>query len=145
MTPLERDHERGLNGALAAEIRAELAVQNRKQTWLALKTDMDRVTLRRYLMAERAMNTALIEAISTALGLDEGELMTRAVQRRNRYPELYSPHASDIDDADSSDVRSTVEAIDRARRDTRPARTRNEMQQMDREAARRGEDRNTGA
>lgn len=145
MTPLERDHERGLNGALAAEMRAELAVQNRKQTWLAVRTDMDRVTLRRYLMAERAMNTAIVEVIATALGVDPGELMSRAVQRRNRYPELYGPHAGDITDADSSEAQSAVEAIDRARRDTRPARTRDEMQQMDREAARRDDDRNTGA
>jgi len=121
MTPLERDHERGLNGALAAEVRAELAVQNRKQTWLAAKADMDRVTMRRYVMAERAMNTAIVEVIATALGVDAGELMARAVQRRNRYPDLYGPIggcSTDVDPDEQASLDATDAHLDRLRQPT---------------------------
>lgn len=91
MSPIERDHERGLNGALAAEIRAELAVQDKTTTWLAAEAGMDRLTLRRYLKAERAMNTALVEGLAQALQVDPGALMARAVARRDAHPDLYSP------------------------------------------------------
>lgn len=159
MTPVERDHERGLNGALAAEIRAELAVREKTQTWLADEAGVDRLTLRRYLKAQRAMNTALVEAIAEALQLDPGELMARAVTRRNAHPELYGhithfqgsgkSHAViaalDMDEPakasheEQAAVDRAADRLDQRLRETRPAARgdkRAEMQRIEDEAAR---------
>lgn len=130
MTPIEKDHGRGLNGALAAEIRAELAVRDRTTTWLAERAQMDRLTLRRYLKAERAMNTAIVEAVAEALGVDPGDLMAQAVARRDRYPELYGPHATDLTvhlaahgGESAIDRRRAMQQIeDEAARDEKPAK-----------------------
>ncbi len=107
MSPIEKDHRRGLNGALAAEIRSELGAQDKTQTWLSDESGIERLTLRRYLKAERGMTTAVVEAVTEALGLDPGELMVRAVVRRDREPATYGPTArparpdfSSFDDAD---------------------------------------------
>lgn len=91
MTPLERDHSRGLNGALAAEIRAELGARRISVRALAAMADIDRLTLRRYVNAERALNTAHVEAIAEALEMDPGELMARAVARRDEDPDQVGP------------------------------------------------------
>ena len=132
MTPIERDHGRGLNGALAAEIRAELAVQEKTLTWLSAAAGIERLTLRRYIKAERAMNTALIEAIALALQMDPGELMARAVERRNKYPELYGPDATPARSADDdAEADRAVARLDRRTRETRPARARAETQSKD--------------
>lgn len=160
MTPLERDHERGLNGALAAEIRAELAVQDKSQTWLAEATEIDRLTLRRYLKAQRALNTATIEVIAAALDVEPGELMLRAAERRNKYPDLYGPqataltvylgatgaesdetHESTLTPDEQAEVDAAVAAVDDAVRRTRPARTKEERQQMLPSAARKDQKR----
>lgn len=94
MSPVEKDPHRGLNGALAAEIRSELAVQDKSQTWLAEASGIERLTLRRYLKGERAINTSVAEAIAGPLGLDPGELLARAVARRDAHPDLYG-HVSE--------------------------------------------------
>lgn len=81
MTPIEKDHAKGLNGALAAEIRAEIAAQGRTNIEVAKTVGMDRVTFQRYVNTVRGMNTAITEAIADALNVDPGELMVRAVRR----------------------------------------------------------------
>lgn len=95
MAPVEKDHGRGLNGALAAEIRSEMGVQNISGHKLADLAGIDRLTLRRYTRGERALTTATVEAVANALGLDPFELMRRAVDRRDREPHLYGPEGED--------------------------------------------------
>lgn len=106
MTPMERDPQRGLNGALAAQIRAELGASRISVRALAGMADIDRLTLRRYVNADRPLNTAHVEAIAQALGLDPGELMARAVARRNNEPQVYGP--SEDDSQSVSDPSSSV-------------------------------------
>lgn len=93
MSPVEKQHERGLNGALAAEIRAEMGVRQVSGHQLAADAGIDRLTLRRYLKAERAWTTANLEAVAHALGLDPGDLMIAAVRRRDANPSLYGPES----------------------------------------------------
>lgn len=98
MSPVEKDHARGLNGALAAEIRAEMGAQEISGHKLADMTGIDRLTLRRYTKGTRGLSTSTIEAIALALKVEPGELMVRAAARRDANPELYGPvsDASDI-------------------------------------------------
>lgn len=98
MTPIEKDPSRGLNGALAAEIRSELAVRQLSQTWLSEASGIERLTLRRYLNGERQINTAVAESIAQALDLDPSDLMVRAVSRRDADPFHYGPATINIDE-----------------------------------------------
>lgn len=91
MSPVEKDHARGLNGALAAEIRAEMAVQGVSGHRLAELTGIDRLTLRRYTKGDRALTTSTVEAVALALDLAPGDLMMRAARRRDENPALYGP------------------------------------------------------
>lgn len=91
MSPVEKDHARGLNGALAAEIRAEMGVKGISGHKLAELSGIDRLTLRRYTKGERAISTATMEAVAEALGLDPGDLMRRAVERRDADEATYGP------------------------------------------------------
>lgn len=130
MAPVEKDHSRGLNGALAAEIRAEMGVQEVSGHQLAELSGIDRLTLRRYLKTERGWTTANVEAVSQALGLDPGELMRRAVERRDRQPEVYGrltlQQALDIveDRAEVSDVVRQLDEQLENRRGSKPPVTK---------------------
>lgn len=91
MAPVEKDPARGLNGALAAEIRAQQGARNIKTSALSELSGIERVTLTRYLKPTRPINTAVVEAIARALDMDPGELMARAIRRRDEEPALYAP------------------------------------------------------
>lgn len=97
MTPVQKDPHRGLNGALAAEIRSELAVRQLTQTWLAEASQIERLTLRRYLNGDRPINTAVAESIAEALGLDAAELLLRAVHRRDANWHEYGPESRSVE------------------------------------------------
>lgn len=84
MTPVETDHSEGLNGALAAELRAEIAAQRRTNTEVAETAGLKRVPFQRWINAERAITTSTADAICQALGVDTGEMYSRAVRRLER-------------------------------------------------------------
>jgi transcriptional regulator with XRE-family HTH domain len=109
MTPVEKDSARGLNGALATEIRAQQGMRRMSTAKLALASGIERGTLTRYLEAKRPLNTAHVEAIAEAIGMDPGELMALAVRRRDEQPDLYysqtdSPYAVQADAARDEDA-----------------------------------------
>lgn len=81
MTPVEKDPAKGLNGALAAEMRAEISVQRRTNLEVSETAGVDRVSFQRYVNAKRPINTATAEAICNALGVDAGAMYARAVSR----------------------------------------------------------------
>ena len=84
MTPVEKDHSKGLNGALAAEVRAEIAAQGLTNVEVARRMDMNRETFQRYVNMKRGIDTAIVDAIGEALAVDPAELMGRAVRRLER-------------------------------------------------------------
>lgn len=110
MTPVQKDPHRGLNGALAAEIRSELAVRQLTQTWLAERSQIERLTLRRYLNGDRPINTAVAESIAEALDLDAAELLLRAVRRRDSNWHEYGPEAKTLE-------QYALECLDRGKQD----------------------------
>ena len=78
MTPIELDHAKGLNGAIAGELRAERGRQRVTFDALADRTDISRRTLIRLLNGERAINMATLESISEALGVVPSEIIRAA-------------------------------------------------------------------
>ncbi len=73
------DHD--LLKALGSEIRAEAAAKRVPLTQLAKSASIGRVTLYRYLDAERDMPVAVLLGLSRELGIGADVLMTRAEKR----------------------------------------------------------------
>lgn len=82
MTPPIPGPGEGLNAAVAAEIRAELARQRLSVQRLAEMSDVAYGTLRRYLAAERHIDVATLDAIASALGASPIALVQAAMARR---------------------------------------------------------------
>lgn len=78
MTPLEKDHEKGLNGAIAAELRAERSAQRITFDRLEDLTEVPRRTLIRVLNGERAINMAMLELLCEVLDVPMSEISRRA-------------------------------------------------------------------
>lgn len=75
------DHASGLNGAVAAELRAELARQGLRQQDLARLSGIPLVSVQRYLAPSRAIGIDVLDKMARALGLDAVRIMSAAGSR----------------------------------------------------------------
>lgn len=78
MTPIELDHNKGLNGAIAGELRAERSRQRITYDQLAERTGIGRRTLIRIINGERAINMATLEAICEAFAVPPSAVIAAA-------------------------------------------------------------------
>ena len=102
MTPIEMDHAKGLNGAIAGELRAERSRKRITFDELHEHTDISRRTLIRLLNGERAINMASLESICRALEVSPSEVIANAQEqlakeRDAMSQEGYTLAASDED------------------------------------------------
>lgn len=81
MSPIELDHGRGLNGAIAGELRAERARRRVTFDALATRSGISKRTLIRMLNGERAINMASLEAICEVLGAPPSRIIVAAQTR----------------------------------------------------------------
>ncbi len=88
MTPVENDAARGLNGALAAVLRGELAASDLRQQDLADRSGIPLISVSRYLNARRHIDVKALAALAEALGLSARELVEAAENRLARMDEI---------------------------------------------------------
>lgn len=67
--------------AIAAELRAERAAKRMTITQLSQRSGVPSATLNRYLAGQRDVPVSTIIALASALEVDPGELLDRAVAR----------------------------------------------------------------
>jgi len=75
------DHSAGLNGAVAAELRAEMARQGVTQKELARTSGVPVVSVQRYLAHTRAIDISSLDKLARALGTDAMTVMATAGSR----------------------------------------------------------------
>lgn len=80
----DRDPATGLNAAVAAELRAELAARGWSQKDLASASGVPQVSSQRYLKPSRHIDTGVLEELAEALDLSPEEVMLAAVRRLDR-------------------------------------------------------------
>lgn len=78
MTPIEMDPGKGLNGAIAGQLRAERSRARVTFDELHERTDVSRRTLIRLLNGERQISMAALESICEALGLSPSDVIASA-------------------------------------------------------------------
>lgn len=88
MTPVENDAARGLNGALAAVLRGELAASDLRQQDLADRSGIPLISVSRYLNAKRHIDVKALAALAEALDLTARELVEAAESRLVRMDEI---------------------------------------------------------
>lgn len=76
------EHDRGINGAIAAELRAERAARRMSNRDLADRSGVSKVSVQRYLAPTRTIPVDVLDVLATALGSSIGEIVTRAEERR---------------------------------------------------------------
>jgi transcriptional regulator with XRE-family HTH domain len=84
MSPVEKDHAAGLNGAVAAVLRGERAAAGLTLEELADRSGVPVVSLRRFLAGERAINVAVLHSVTQALGVEPSEVLEAAQTRLER-------------------------------------------------------------
>lgn len=153
MVSLEKPHASGLNGAIAAQLRAERVALGLTNDELAEQTEIPKVSLQRYLAGTRAIDIATLDSLARALGVTATQIVRDAEARLERLRDRGedSPTFSSAKPAraprsgrqsEGGDGVSAIGRLTEAKRDTTPARTREDMQQLDDVAAR---DEDTGA
>lgn len=108
MTPVEKDPSAGMNGAVAAVLRAELAVRPRAQrlTYKQLSeiSGVSLPSMQRYLAAGRHIDVATLDAICEALELDPAWVIQQAAERlanHHRPPSRPADQAGQVTLADA--------------------------------------------
>lgn len=81
MSPIEKDHARGWNAAVVAQLRAERAAAGLTVKELADKSGVPNRTLVRLINAQRAIDIAHLASLSEALELTITEFLSRARAR----------------------------------------------------------------
>lgn len=81
MAPPVGDPDTGLNAAVAAELRAEMARKKMSTQALATAADIPYGSLRRYLATERHIDVAVLEQLAVALGRTSVEIVRVAEER----------------------------------------------------------------
>lgn len=77
-------HAQGINGAVAAVLRGELAAQGKTQGDLADLSGIPVVSVQRYLAPSRAIDVEVMEKLATALGRTVLDVLTAATARLAR-------------------------------------------------------------
>lgn len=112
MTPPLPGPAEGLNGAVAAELRAERAAQNMTLQQLAEAADVPFPSLRRYLAGERHIDVSVLEAVAAALSLDAFEIVRRAGARAAVGPKVNKGDVILLPSVPASSVLVTSQAED---------------------------------
>lgn len=97
MTPIEKDPARGLNAAIAAELRAERAASRMSFDELAERTGISKRTLLRLLNGERAVTMAYLETICEELGVTMSAIAARAEARMSEERFILAASSEDVD------------------------------------------------
>ena len=84
MTPIEKDHSKGLNGAVVEVLRGERAAQRKTLEEVARDADIPYRTLFRYFNAERAITMSVLDPVARALGMRPDEVLGQASDRLRR-------------------------------------------------------------
>lgn len=135
---LTRPHDKGLNGAVAAELRAEKAAQNLTNQDLAERSGIPVVSVQRYLAPKRAIDVEVLEQLAEALGKTATEIVIAAEQRLGRsLPRIdfiYAPdHYRTGVDMPNLHAMTAKENTDLGQQ---PGRRRADMQELEDQAAR---------
>ena len=77
-------HSTGLNGAVAATLRGEVAAQGLSQADLSARSGIPLVSVQRYLKPSRAIDVATLDQMARALGTDAQTVMMAAAMRLAR-------------------------------------------------------------
>lgn len=80
----QEDPQAGINGAVAAVLRAEMAANDWTQQELATASGIPQVTVQRYLKPTREIPLPKLYALALALGTTPDELMRAALERMAR-------------------------------------------------------------
>lgn len=94
MAPVEKDPQKGLNGAVAAVLRGERAALGMKIADLAEAADIPEVSVQRYLAGKRPIDMAILHALSEALGVEPDEVTTSAKGRLTRIDVIWPDQSS---------------------------------------------------
>ena len=95
MSQVERDPAKGLNAALAATLRGEMAASGLTFDALAAKTGISKRTLLRQLSStERHIDIEAVAAISDALGLTTVEVFVMTQARLDRAERGAAPEST---------------------------------------------------
>jgi transcriptional regulator with XRE-family HTH domain len=84
MAQIKTDPRKGLNGAVADELRAELSARRMTHEQLADQSGIPLATLRRYLRGTRHINVDTLSTLATALGTTPAALVRDAARRLAR-------------------------------------------------------------
>lgn len=121
MTPIEVDPAKGLNGAIAGELRAERGRAQMTFDALAERTHVSRRTLIRLLNGERPISMATLEAICEAFDVLPSDVLASAqdrLAREARFQVVRHPasmsHAEDTIAASDYDHSNDVEGMEEA-------------------------------
>lgn len=143
MVNLEKPHASGLNGAIAAQLRAERVALGLSNDDLAEQTGIPVVSIQRYLAGTRKIDIGTLEAIAAALGVTATQIVRDAEARLERLrgrgddaPSFAPSKPARAPKRQTDEGSAAINRINDAKRDVRPARTRDEMQQLDDVAAR---------
>lgn len=88
MSPVEKDHAAGLNGALAAAMRGERAAKGLSLDQVADRSGIPVVSVQRYMAGKRAIDVATLAALAEALELSPRELIEAAESRLARMDDI---------------------------------------------------------
>ena len=122
---LRKAHAEGLNGAVAAELRAEKAAQNLTNQDLADRSGIPIVSVQRYLVPKRAIDLVVLEQLAAAVGKTPAEIVEAAERRLARM--VQDPAAgsggfpASVRDQVEAEVAAAVDRVNARVRGTRPA------------------------
>lgn len=94
MADKKPDAPGSLTRAIAAELRAEMAVQKMSRPRMAEKTGIGNRSLQRYLNAQRAFDLDQLDLMAEALGTTTPAIAAAAEARRQRGD--YEPSAPEV-------------------------------------------------
>lgn len=84
MKPVERDPRKGLNGAVAAELRAERAAHSLTNKEIAAAAGLKVVSVQRYLAGTRTVDVEHLEKFAAVFGVRPCDIVERASDRLGR-------------------------------------------------------------
>jgi transcriptional regulator with XRE-family HTH domain len=128
----------GLNGAVAAELRAEKAALGLNNAELGIRAGIPKVSVQRYLEPARPINVDILEALAVAMGRKASDVIFAAEVRMSRQPStaVSSERQGKLD----AGVASIDDAVRKTRPTAGPGARKRAMQEMQETAARDEDD-----